>query len=92
MTATQEREEIASKLIAFIRESFLAGDPQGELASDTPLLELGILNSLNTATLIAYIYDEFEVRIPLRDVTPETFKNLENLTSILHERRSSAHA
>ncbi|MFJ9412544.1 amino acid adenylation domain-containing protein [Streptomyces sp. NPDC101227] len=92
VTATQEREEIATKLLAFIRESFLSGDPQGELAGDTPLLELGILNSLNTATLIAYMHGEFKVKVPWRDVTPETFKNIDNLSAMLHERRLSAHA
>lgn len=92
MTATQEREEIANKLLAFIRDSFLSGDPLGELAGDTPLLELGILNSLNTATLIAYMGEEFEVRVPMHDVTPETFKNIDNLSSMLQERRRAAHA
>lgn len=92
MTTGQEREEITAKLLAFIRESFLSGDPQGELATDTPLLELGILNSLNTATLIAYMNEAFEVKVPLHIVTPETFKNIDNLSSMLLERRDSAHA
>ncbi|MFF5496691.1 acyl carrier protein [Streptomyces aquilus] len=92
MTATQQREEITEKLLAFVRENFLSGDPEGELTADTPLLELGILNSLNTATLIAHIHEEFGVRVPLGDVTPETFKNLENLGSLVHERWNAAHA
>ncbi|MFB7509452.1 acyl carrier protein [Streptomyces broussonetiae] len=92
MTATPEREEIATTLLAFIRERFLSGDPQGELTGDTPLLELGVLNSLNTATLIAYMVDAFGVKVPLHDVTPEAFKNVDSLSSMVHERRRSAHA
>ncbi|MFK0071085.1 amino acid adenylation domain-containing protein [Streptomyces sp. NPDC091046] len=92
VTARQEREEIATKLLAFIRESFLSGDPQGELAGDTPLLELGILNSLNTTILIAHILGEFDVKLPWSDVTPESFKNVDNLSAMVYERRSSAHA
>ncbi|WP_305788002.1 acyl carrier protein [Symbioplanes lichenis] len=88
----QEREEIAAKLLAFIRNSFLAGDPQGELTGDTPLLALGILNSLNTATLIAYTQEEFGVKVPLHDVSPENFKSVDSLSSMVHERRSTADA
>lgn len=77
---TQTREGIHSELLTFIRESFLAGDPEGELDVDTPLLELGILNSLNTALLIAHLGEKFGVQVPLIDVTASTFKSVRSLS------------
>lgn len=82
---TQTRDDISAELLTFIRESFLAGDPEGELDVDTPLLELGILNSLNTAMLIAHVGEEFGVQVPLTDVTATTFKSVRSLSEIVHE-------
>lgn len=85
---TQTREGISSELLTFIRASFLAGDPEGELDADTPLLELGILNSLNTAMLIAHLGEKFGVYVPSIDVTANNFKSVRSLTETVHESLS----
>ncbi|WP_369211236.1 acyl carrier protein [Streptomyces flavofungini] len=82
---TQTREDISSELLTFIRDSFLDGDPEGELDVDTPLLELGILNSLNTALLIAHLGEAFDVQVPLTDVTATTFRSVRTLSEMVHE-------
>jgi clorobiocin biosynthesis protein CloN5 len=84
----QTREGISSELLTFVRESFLAGDPEGELDVDTPLLELGILNSLNTALLVAHLGERFGVNVPLIDVTATTFKSVRSLSGLVHENLS----
>ncbi|MFL6114256.1 MAG: acyl carrier protein [Catenulispora sp.] len=73
-------------MLAFIRDSFLAGDPDGELEPDTPLLELGILNSLNTATLVAHVRKEYGLTVPLSDVSAATFRSVATITDMLHAR------
>lgn len=78
---------VSAKLLSFIRNSFLAGDPEGELNVDTPLLEFGILNSLNTAEMIAYIRDEFGVEIGLNEVTATTFNRVGSLSAMVTARR-----
>jgi clorobiocin biosynthesis protein CloN5 len=85
VTSAHTQEDVSAQLLSFIRESFLSGDPEGELDADTPLLEFGILNSLNTATLIAHIRDEFAVVVPLADVTAATFKSVGTLSEMVHE-------
>lgn len=89
MSSAYSREEISAQLLAYIRESFLSGDAEGELDERTPLLEYGILNSLNTATLIAYIRDEFGIVVPLADVTAETFNTVDSLGTMLFEMRAA---
>jgi clorobiocin biosynthesis protein CloN5 len=76
-------DQISARLLAFIRDRFLAGDPQGELDLTTPLLELGILNSLNTATLIGYIRTEFGAAVPLEKADATTFRNVASIASML---------
>jgi clorobiocin biosynthesis protein CloN5 len=62
------------------------------LDEDTPLLEYGILNSLNTAVLIAHIRDEFGIAVPLADVNAESFRTVSALSRMLDERQSVADA
>lgn len=81
---TQTREDVTTELLGFVRNSFLDGDPEGELDADTPLLELGILNSLNTALLIAHLDEEFGVRLPLSDANADTFRSVRRLSDVVH--------
>jgi clorobiocin biosynthesis protein CloN5 len=83
---------MTAHLLTFVRKSFLSDDEEGELDEDTPLLEYGILNSLNTAMLIAHIRQEFGIAVPLADVTAESFKTVAALSSMLYERQSVADA
>lgn len=85
MTNTMSEDQISARLLAFIRNRFLAGDPQGELDLTTPLLELGILNSLNTATMIGYIRTEFGAAIPLEKADAATFRNIASIASMLYQ-------
>jgi clorobiocin biosynthesis protein CloN5 len=88
MDTTREQDQVSAQLLSFIRDSFLAGDPSGELSVDTPLLEFGILNSLNTAEMIAYIRDEFDVTIAFDEVTATTFKSVGDLSAVVTRKAS----
>jgi hypothetical protein len=83
MNDALSRDEISARLLSFIRERFLSGDPQGELDENTPLLEWGILNSLNTALLIGFIRSEFRTTVAMERVDALTFRNITSITSML---------
>ncbi|MEU4836553.1 acyl carrier protein [Streptosporangium sp. NPDC023615] len=83
MSTVLSEREISDRLIAFIRERFLSGDPAGELDEDSPLLEWGILNSLNTALLVAHIRDEMGIDVAFETIDPRAFKSVRGLTSAL---------
>jgi clorobiocin biosynthesis protein CloN5 len=85
VTNTLPEDQVSARLLAFIRERFLSGDPQGELEETTPLLEWGILNSLNTAMLIGYIRQEFGTFVALEKVDAATFRSVATITSMLCE-------
>jgi len=70
-----ESAQIEAKLRDFINRSFLKGQGN-DLASDTSLFELGILDSFALFGLISYISDEFQVTVPLESVTAEQFKDI----------------
>ncbi len=76
-------EEISERVTEFIRDKFLNGDPQGELDESTPLLELGVLNSLNTVRLVSFVRDEMSVAIPPIEINGKNFKNIRSITALI---------
>jgi clorobiocin biosynthesis protein CloN5 len=75
--------EISARLIAFIRERFLDGDAAGELDETSPLLEWGVINSLNSVILLSFIAEEFGTPYLLEDIDATTFKSVRNMTMLL---------
>jgi acyl carrier protein len=65
--------DVSARITAFIRKRFLDGDPQGELRPDTPLVEWGVLTSMNTAILLIFIREELGTQVPARYVNARNF-------------------
>lgn len=86
MPDARDRERI----LAFIRERFLDNDPTVELDADTPLLEWGILNSMNTAVLLTYIRDEIGVPVPPDRMRASNLKNVHSIAAMLDELAAPA--
>ncbi len=70
------------QLIDFVNKDLLEGAAP-DLDQHTPLLELGILNSLSMVRLLAYIDQQFGVKIPEHGITPVHFENLRTLTEFI---------
>ncbi|RKS68205.1 clorobiocin biosynthesis protein CloN5 [Actinomadura pelletieri DSM 43383] len=78
------QEEITGRLVAFIQENLLADEQDITIAADTPLLELGILNSLRTAILLNYIRDELRAHFPPEMITARNFGTPDGIAAIVH--------
>lgn len=76
-----EPAAVAASLIAFLRERFV--DPDDELTGSTPLLETGVLNSVATAALIAFLRDEFGVRVPPDKVSGRYFRTVDRIADLV---------
>jgi peptidyl carrier protein len=83
VTPETSEAEISARLIDFIRERFLDGDAAGELDETSPLLEWGIINSLNTVILLSFISEEFGTPYSLENIDATTFKSVRNMTMML---------
>lgn len=83
--ATKSRDEIYDAIRGFIEESFLGESGISELDSDTPLLEWGVLNSMNTSVLLNYIRTELDVTVPPTYITGRHFHTVETITDMVHE-------
>jgi acyl carrier protein len=69
-------------LHTFVVQEFLEG--QGEdLDRDSPLLELGIIDSFSLAELVSWCDERFGIRIPERELTPENLASINALAQLL---------
>lgn len=74
-STTTNYTKVQAELIAFINAEILESEDSG-LDIDTPLLAIGILDSLAMVSLIAKIEDAFGVRVPDDAVTPDNFQSV----------------
>ncbi|MGK5533263.1 phosphopantetheine-binding protein, partial [Streptomyces sp. URMC 129] len=56
----------------------------GGVDADTPLLEWGILNSMNTAKLLTFVREELGVEVPVTRITGRDFGSLRAITDLVH--------
>jgi acyl carrier protein len=82
-----QRRNVLETLTAFIEQEVLQSEHAG-VEPTTPLLEWGILNSLSTAQLMAFIHDRYGLFVPADRIVGANFKNLDAVTDLvlsLHE-------
>jgi len=67
---------------AFIVENFLYGE-DGNLGEDTSFLENGIVDSTGILELIAFLEENFRIRVEDDEVVPENLDSLSSLAKYL---------
>ncbi|GAA1507244.1 hypothetical protein GCM10009677_44770 [Sphaerisporangium rubeum] len=85
-----DREKINAAITGYVSVQFLDDTELSELDQETPLLEWGVLNSMNTSTLLAYIRQEFGVIVPPAHITWRHLQNLRAITDMVHELSTQA--
>lgn len=75
--------EISVRLLGFIKEALLGDDPASDLDDKTPLLEWGVLNSMNTAMLLAFIREQLGYDIPPTAITARNFRDVRAICAML---------
>ncbi|MEU9343146.1 acyl carrier protein [Streptomyces sp. NPDC048278] len=87
-----DRALLLDQLLRYVREELEAGVPADSITPDSPLLEMGVLDSVRTARLLAHIRTAYDVRVPPVQMTGEHFRTLETITDLILELRSQAAA
>ncbi|MET7683029.1 acyl carrier protein [Streptomyces sp. NPDC005423] len=85
-----ERAALLDELIRYVREELVPGTSADLITADSQLLELGVLDSVRTARLLAHIRTTYGVRVPPVHMTGEHFRTLESITDLVTLLRSQA--
>ncbi|MFY1824604.1 acyl carrier protein [Myxococcus fulvus] len=79
---TVNQTQLLASLTRYIAEEILEGEAE-ELLPSTPLLELGILNSLETARMMSFIEKQYGITIPADAMRVENLATLSAITAMV---------
>ncbi|MFI6291652.1 phosphopantetheine-binding protein [Nonomuraea sp. NPDC050790] len=83
--AVADRARINTAITDYVSAKFLDESEVSELDQETPLVDWGVLNSMNTTMLLAYIRKELGVTVPPTHITMRHFQSLRAITDMVHE-------
>jgi acyl carrier protein len=89
---TDQYTHVLEVLTKYVSTGLLGEENAEDLTADTPLLELGVLNSVETARLVAYIRETFGVRLPPASMTAGNFRDLKAIAGLVAGQLPSAAA
>ncbi|MDI5963287.1 acyl carrier protein [Streptomyces sp. SL13] len=83
-----DRATLLDQLLRYVKDELAGGVDPELITADSQLLELGVLDSVRTARLLAHIRSEYGTRIPPLYMTGEHFRTLETITDLILLLRS----
>ncbi|MBE1489194.1 acyl carrier protein [Plantactinospora soyae] len=81
--STDHYTHVLEVLTKYVSVRLLGEDDAADLTEQTPLLELGVLNSIETSRLVAYIRETFGVRLPPTSMTAGNFRDLRTIAGLV---------
>jgi acyl carrier protein len=71
----------------FILSEFLPGEDPAALTDDVRLISDGVVDSLGSLKLVAFIEERFGVRIAAHEVDADHLDRLDDIARLIEERR-----
>lgn len=78
-----------NKIKGFIIENFLFGKADG-LKDNTSFLEEGIIDSTGVLELVAFLEEEFNIKVEDDELVPENLDSINNVAFYLEKKLESA--
>jgi acyl carrier protein len=75
--------DVRDEVRAFILENFLEGEDPRNLTDQTELRESGILDSLSTLRLVAFLEKTFNVELEADDLTQGNLSTIESIDTLV---------
>jgi peptidyl carrier protein len=83
-----DRSTLLDSLLHYVKNELVAGALSELITADSQLLEMGVLDSVRTARLLAHIRSGYGLRIPPLYMTGEHFRTLRTITDLILLLRS----
>jgi acyl carrier protein len=75
-------DELEDALLCFLRDELFVGDDI-RLDVTTPLLESGVLNSIDVMYLVGFVEEHYSVEIPSELLTPDALATLSSFAALI---------
>ncbi len=79
-------DHIEDAVQTYILKEFLPGEDPAELTDSTPLVTGGILDSLATLKLVAFLEDRFGITVQAHDVDVEHLDTIVDIAKLVRSR------
>lgn len=81
-----EREQYRAQLRTLILENYLFTDDESELDDDVSFLDTGILDSMGIMEVIAFLDDEYGIKVAEEEMVPENLDSIDNLLGFIERK------
>jgi acyl carrier protein len=78
--------QIRDSVKQFVLEQFLPGEDPNELKDDTPLISGGILDSIATLKLVAFVEESYGIELAPHEADAEYLDTLSAITSLVQSK------
>lgn len=82
MTDAANLQQLGGKIKEFVMNEFLPGEDPNELTPETALISGGILDSLATVKLIAFLEEEYEISFASHEISADYLDTLPDITRL----------
>jgi acyl carrier protein len=80
------QEKVIETVKDFVMEAFLPGEDPNELQADTPLITGGILDSIATIKLVAFIEERFGIEVQAHETDVEHLNTLNDVAQLVQSK------
>ncbi len=71
----------------FILQEFLPGESPDQLKATTPLITGGILDSIATLKLVAFLEEQFHIKLEAHEVDVDNLNTLADISRLIQAKR-----
>jgi len=80
-------EEITNAVREYVLKEFLPGESPDALKTDTPLITGGILDSIATLKLVAFLEERFDIGIEAHEASMEHMDTVAQITELVLSKK-----
>ena len=80
---------IRDSVRAFLLEEFLSGEDPGELQDTTPLITGGILDSIATIKLVAFLEKQYSVKFKAHEMSADYLDTIASIADLVQAKIAS---
>jgi acyl carrier protein len=80
-------QELKETIKGYILQEFLPGENPAELTDSTPLITGGILDSLGTIKLVAFLEEQFRIKIEAHETMVDYLDTITDIAQLVSSKR-----
>ncbi len=81
--------DIETQLRHFVRDNLMFGETRQELKRDQSFLNSGIIDSTGVLELVAFLEDNFQIKVNDEEIVPENLDSIDRLIQFVTRKKTS---